>query len=158
MTLRRHVQIDRADRIATITLNRPQALNAVTAQMAAGVDGRVGVCSNDPEIRVLVLTGAGRAFCAGEDVKERPADSAEMRARSTPLGKLMSGPGGHIHFAHTMRAMTKPTIAALNGPAVGQGLSLALACDIRIASKDAQTRARSGYGEGFRRNRLAPTY
>ena|SRR5688572_5368508 len=130
--------LDRADRIATITFNRPQALNAVTAVMARELTDALAVCSSDPETRVLVLTGAGRAFCAGEDVKERPADSAEIRARSTPLGKLMSGPGGHIHFAHTMRAMTKPTIAALNGPAVGQGLSLALACDIRIASKDAR--------------------
>lgn len=130
--------LDRADRIATITFNRPQALNAVTAQMTRELTDALSVCSNDPDTRVLVLTGSGRAFCAGEDVKERPADSAEVRARSTPLGKLISGPSGHVHFAQVMRSMTKPTIAALNGPAVGQGLSLALACDMRIAAQDAR--------------------
>ena len=130
--------LDRADRIATITLNRPHALNSVTALMSRELTDALSVCANDPDTRVLILSGAGRAFCAGEDVKERPADSAEVRARSTPLGKLMSGPSGHTHFAHVMRSMTKPTIAALNGPAVGQGLSLARACDMRIAAQDAR--------------------
>jgi 2-(1,2-epoxy-1,2-dihydrophenyl)acetyl-CoA isomerase len=130
--------IDRTERILTITLNRPQALNAVTSRMTAELVDALSCCANDSESRVLILTGAGRAFCAGEDVKERPADSAEVRSRSTPLGKLASGPRGHVHFAATMRSMTMPTIAAINGAAVGQGLSLALACDIRIASRDAR--------------------
>jgi enoyl-CoA hydratase/carnithine racemase len=130
--------VDRSERIATITLNRPQALNAVTATMTKELTEVIDECARDAETRVLILTGAGRAFCAGEDVKERPADSPEVRARSTPLGKMVAGPGAHIQFAHTLRSMTKPVIAALNGPAVGQGLSMALACDVRIAAQDAR--------------------
>jgi enoyl-CoA hydratase/carnithine racemase len=130
--------VDRSERIATITLNRPQALNAITATMTAELTEVIDECARDAETRVLILTGAGRAFCAGEDVKERPADSPEVRARSTPLGKMVAGAGAHIQFAHTLRSMTKPVIAALNGPAVGQGLSMALACDVRIVAQDAR--------------------
>jgi enoyl-CoA hydratase/carnithine racemase len=129
--------VDRSEGISTITLNRPQALNAITAEMSSELTDALARAS-DPESRALIITGAGRAFCAGEDVKERPADSVEVRARSTPLAKLAAGPAGHISFASTLRSMAQPTIAAVNGPAVGQGLSLALACDIRIAAEDAQ--------------------
>jgi enoyl-CoA hydratase/carnithine racemase len=130
--------VERADRITTIVLNRPQALNAITARLTAELTSVVAEESENAESRVLILTGQGRAFCAGEDVKERPADSAEVKARSTPLGKLRAGPSNHVHFANTLRSMSKPTIAAINGPAVGQGLSLALSCDLRIASEDAR--------------------
>ena len=135
---RQEIVVERSERICTITFNRPHALNAITARMTNELTGALDDCARDPETRVLILTGSGRAFCAGEDVKERPADSAEVKARSTPLGQLASGPAGHVHFASAMRSMTKPTIAAINGPAVGQGLSLALACDMRIAAKDAR--------------------
>lgn len=130
--------IERSQRISTITLNRPQSLNAITARMSAELNDAFAESARDTASRALILTGAGRAFCAGEDVKERPADSAQVRARSTPLGKLAAGPAGHIQFASALRSMAQPTIAAVNGAAVGQGLSLALACDIRIAAEDAQ--------------------
>jgi enoyl-CoA hydratase/carnithine racemase len=130
--------VERAERITTISLNRPHALNAITAGLTAEFTSALEDVAADTESRVLILTGRGRAFCAGEDVKERPADSAEVRARSTPIGKLTAGPANHVHFAHTLRSMAKPTIAAINGPAVGQGLSLALSCDIRVAAADAR--------------------
>ena len=126
------------DGIATLTLNRPESLNAITVQMGHELTDAIARVRDDPEARVLLLTGAGRAFCAGEDVKQRPGDSEEVRARSTPLGKLIRGPLGPIEFAHVFRNMPKPVIAAVNGAAVGQGLSLALACDMRIASEDAR--------------------
>lgn len=132
------LRLEREGSITTLTLNRPQSLNAISARMGRELTEALERAASDRESRALIVTGAGRAFCSGEDVKERPADSADARARSTPLGKLTAGPSGHTHFAATLRSMAQPTIAAINGAAVGQGLSLALACDIRIASTDAQ--------------------
>ncbi len=130
--------LEREGAIATLTLNRPESLNAMTRQMGVELNDAFAQVRDDTQARVLVVTGAGRAFCAGEDVKQRPADSAEIREQSTPLGKLARGPLAPIDFAATFRNMPKPTIAAVNGPAVGQGLSLALACDIRLASDNAK--------------------
>ncbi len=130
--------LEREGAISTLTLNRPESLNAMTRQMGVELNDAFAQVRDDTQTRVLIVTGAGRAFCAGEDVKQRPADSAEMREQSTPLGKLARGPMAPIDFAATFRNMPKPTIAAINGPAVGQGLSLALACDIRLASENAK--------------------
>ena len=132
------VLLTKEDGIATITLNRPAALNALTSQMNRALREAIEDAANDANTRVLVLTGAGRAFCAGEDVKERPGDSAEVKERQTPLTQLANGPRGLVSFADTLRGMVKPTIASVNRYAVGQGLSIAMSCDIRIASEDAQ--------------------
>ena len=133
-----HLLLDTKDGCSTITLNRPEGLNALTASMGGELDMAMDEAEADEESRVVVLTGAGPAFCAGEDVRERPGDSPEVRQRQTPLGKLAGGPRGLVRFAGRLRAMTKPTIAAVNGYAVGQGLSIALSCDIRIAAEDAR--------------------
>ena len=130
--------LEREGPIATLTLNRPESLNAMTRQMGVELNDAFAQVRNDSQARVLIVTGAGRAFCAGEDVKQRPADSAEIREQSTPLGKLVRGPLAPIDFAATFRNMPIPTIAAINGAAVGQGLSLALACDMRLASSNAK--------------------
>ena len=132
------IKVKREDGITTITLNRPDRLNALTAEMGRELSSAVDEVAADLESRVVVLTGAGRGFCAGEDVKERPADSEEAKARETPLGKLSRGPTALVKFATAFRGMRQPTIASINGAAVGQGLSLALACDIRIASEEAR--------------------
>ncbi len=131
------LQLEKQNGIARLTLNRPERLNALTVEMGRELNDAIEEVNNDLDSRVLVLTGAGRAFCAGEDVKERPADSGGIREKQTPLSKLARGPAGAMRFAETLRTMTKPTIASVNGYAVGQGLSIALACDIRIASADA---------------------
>jgi len=130
--------LEKKEGIATLTLNRPQALNALSSEMGRELREAILEVESDFESRVMVLTGTGRAFCAGEDVKERPADSVEVKTRQTPLVKLAGGPRGLMQFAAAFRGMAKPTIAAVNGFAVGQGLSIALACDIRIASEEAQ--------------------
>ncbi len=132
------LMLEREGAIATLTLNRPESLNAMTHTMGVELNDAFVRVRDDSHARALVITGAGRAFCAGEDVKQRPADSAEIRERATPMGKLARGPLAPIDFANTFRNMPKPTIAAVNGPAVGQGLSLALACDMRIASETAR--------------------
>ena len=133
-----NVILERNAGVATITLNRPDALNALSSDMNRELGRALEEVENDPESRVLVLAGSGRAFCAGEDVKERPGDSAEVRKRQTPLAKLATGPRGLMRFADTLRNMVKPTIASVNGYAVGQGLSIAMSCDMRIASEEAQ--------------------
>jgi 2-(1,2-epoxy-1,2-dihydrophenyl)acetyl-CoA isomerase len=130
--------LEQEDSVATLTLNRPEALNAMTVGMASELREAFAEVRDDSDSRVLVITGAGRGFCAGEDVKQRPADSAESRQRSTPYNKLTRGPLAPLEFANTFRNMPKPTIASVNGAAVGQGLSLALACDMRIASDTAK--------------------
>ena len=144
------LKLERQDGIATLTLNRPERLNALTVEMGRELNDAILEVKADLGSRVLVLTGAGRAFCAGEDVKERPADSDGARQRQTPLSKLAGGPEGLMRFADTFRTMTKPTVASVNGFAVGQGLSIALACDIRIASADA------GFGAIWTRRGIPP--
>ncbi len=144
------LKLETREGVTTLTLNRPEQLNALTVEMGRELNDAIDAVNNDMSSRVLVLTGAGRAFCAGEDVKQRPADSEAIKEQQTPLSKLSRGPVGAMKFANTLRTMTKPTIASVNGYAVGQGLSIALACDIRIASADA------GFGAIWTRRGIPP--
>jgi 2-(1,2-epoxy-1,2-dihydrophenyl)acetyl-CoA isomerase len=110
--------------VLTITLNRPDVLNALNGAAHAALAAALEEAA-DPEIRAVVLTGAGRGFCVGQDLQEFAAGAADIgeRLRST-----------YNRHALAIRALEKPVIAAVNGPAAGAGLSLALACDVRIAS------------------------
>jgi len=117
------------DAIATITLDRPDALNALTVPMKTELLRALRLVARDRAIRVVVLTGAGRAFCAGQDLRERHEPDAaplatELRDRFNPI-------------IRAMRALDQPIVAAVNGVAAGAGASLALACDIRVASSGA---------------------
>lgn len=118
-----------AERVATITLERADVLNAFDRALKDELLGALKEAARDRGVRVVVITGAGRAFSAGQDLKERlPAGSApldvELRERYNPI-------------VLAIRGMDKPVIAAVNGVAAGAGMSLALACDIRIASEQA---------------------
>ena len=120
---------DVADRVATITLNRPDALNALTIGLKDELLAVLVQVSNDPAVRAVVLTGAGRAFCAGQDLHERLEPDAvlldeEIRERYNPI-------------ILAMRNLDRPIIGAINGIAAGAGASLAFACDIRIAAENA---------------------
>ena len=119
------------DGIATITLNRPERLNATAPGMLDEIfDTIEHVAQSDA--RVLVITGAGRGFCSGQDLKERaPANTRLLKKRFTPRT-------GQDSFVRALRHAPQPVIAAVNGPAVGVGFSLALACDLRIASTEAK--------------------
>ncbi len=128
-----------ADHIATVTLNRPEAMNALTRSLYAELEEAFRQAHRDPEVRCVIVTGAGRAFCSGDDVKQimlgeqRDATMTrlrDVRPRPTPA-------------AVAVLECDKPVIAAVNGPAVGWGMDLTLFCDIRIASD------RAKFGELF---------
>jgi enoyl-CoA hydratase/carnithine racemase len=138
---------DLKDGIATITLNRPDKLNAWTPNMADEVRHSVGRAGNDPEARVIVITGAGRGFCAGADmtILDDTADKGKG-GNATVLYpddvKFPNAPGPEIDGMFPGRftylfACPKPVIAAINGPCVGMGLILTLYCDFRYVAEDA---------------------
>jgi enoyl-CoA hydratase/carnithine racemase len=127
-----HILVSEANGIATITLNRPDKLNAFIGHMRRDLAEALEHAGSDRSIRVVIVTGAGRAFCAGGDV----AYMAElMERRDSDEFERILGAGRRVISA--IRMMTKPVIAAVNGPAAGAGFNLALACDLRIASSNA---------------------
>ena len=127
-----HILVSEAEGIATITLNRPDKLNAFVGHMRRDLAEALEHAGSDRGIKVVILTGAGRAFCAGGDI----AFMAELMERrdSDEFSRIL-GAGRRVITA--IRSMTKPVIASINGPAAGAGFNLALACDLRIASNNA---------------------
>jgi enoyl-CoA hydratase/carnithine racemase len=112
--------------VATITLNRPQKLNAVTPEMSDAVIAYVKRCNTDDGIRVVIVTGAGpKSFCAGSDIGELDGYDTPWNFRNRP------------DYCDAIRRLLKPTIAAVNGYALGGGLETAMSCDIRIAASNA---------------------
>ncbi|MBI2724355.1 MAG: enoyl-CoA hydratase [Chloroflexi bacterium] len=135
----------RADGVAVLTLNRPESLNAMGGQLMPMLAQYLADCASDRQVRAVVLTGAGRAFCAGGDVKGMAAGRDPLLnggGESSPASAFARGVEGlrqaHMGTSYMLHTMGKPTIAAVNGHAVGAGLSLALACDMRIASDQAK--------------------
>jgi enoyl-CoA hydratase/carnithine racemase len=139
-----------AKRVATITLNRPDKLNAWTAVMEQEVRAAMAEAERDENVRVIVLTGAGRGFCAGADmsllstVATKGLDAAQRAQAVQADAGSGSGSGGGSARADFQKkysyfpAMSKPVIGAINGPAVGLGLVIALYCDLRFASDAAR--------------------
>lgn len=119
-----------ADRVGTITLNRPDALNATNDQLYRELASLIGEIAADDTVGAVVITGAGRGFCAGADVKSMPADASPLVRRKRHRWILRD-------VLQPLVALEKPVIAAVNGPAVGAGFNLALACDILYASEAA---------------------
>jgi 2-(1,2-epoxy-1,2-dihydrophenyl)acetyl-CoA isomerase len=135
----------RADGVALITLNRPDSLNALGGEMSALLPQYLAECATDPAVRCVVVTGTGRAFCAGGDVRgmdARNAASAPADGAPSPAAALaravQSFRAFHAGISYVLHTMPKPTIAMVNGVAAGGGLGMALACDLRIASDRAR--------------------
>ncbi len=132
------------DLVAQVTLNRPQTRNALTSQMRRQLAVCLKQAGDDPEVRCVVLTGAGAAFCSGQDVKEM----ASWAADESTVDKILSSE--YLPVIERIRAMPKPVIAAVNGSAAGAGCSLALVCDLRIAA------AQASFQQAFVRLGLIP--
>ena len=134
------------ENIATITLDRPEAMNSFSPEMSEGITRAVQESAQDDNVRVIIITAKGRAFCTGADVKMlasrfEKADAAEKK-------KLLRSE--NVKFPILFRSIDKPIIASINGVAVGGGLDFALSCDIRIASDKAR------FAEVFIRRGLIP--
>ena len=129
---------------AVITLNRPQAMNAMSRALLSELTDAIDALADDPEVRILILTGAGRAFCAGLDLKELGSGRAELGRGGEPVS-----PTDPVLALENFRA---PVIGAINGAAVTGGFELALACDVLIASEQARfadPHARIGIAPGW---------
>jgi len=123
------------DRVAVITLNRPDARNALSPQLTPALTAMVRECGADDRVGALLITGAGSAFCSGGDVKAMGDRSA--RAHMTPDARIAEMIERHRPLTGGILAVRKPVIASLPGAAAGAGLAIALACDLRIAADTA---------------------
>lgn len=151
----RLVLTETIDRIGVITMNRPERRNALNGPHVAAIDAAVKAAAADPDVKVVILTGApgeGQhgGFCSGGDVKDASGPGMEL---GVPRDALAGDLARHdTHASMLLHLMPKPTIAMVGGPAVGAGFSLAGACDLRYASDDAV------FCAGFAPNRLSGDY
>jgi enoyl-CoA hydratase/carnithine racemase len=125
------------DRVAIITLNRPETRNAFSDTLTPALRTMIKTCGENPDVGALLLTGAGPAFCAGGNVKGMGAHRDKKRLEMSYEDKVADLQERQRLLTGALVSVRKPTIAALPGPAVGAGLALALACDIRIAAQSA---------------------
>ena len=131
----------RDDGVALITLNRPESLNALSGVLQDLIGEHLADCATDANVRCIAVTGAGRGFCAGGDVKQQ-----SMRAQERESGQPVAGQvpsllrplqDDQMRISHQLHTIGKPTVALVNGPAAGAGMSIALACDMRFCSDQA---------------------
>ncbi|WP_185995912.1 crotonase/enoyl-CoA hydratase family protein [Nocardioides campestrisoli] len=153
------VQLEVSEGIATITLHRPEVLNAFTDEMEAGLVEAFDRTDADDDVRAVILTGSGRAFCAGMDVSDGADAFVNWRTSTTaPEGTSIDVPGepmpmrrdGGGRVVLRIYSSLKPVIAAVNGPATGVGATMLLPCDVRLASEDAR------FGFVFNRRGVVP--
>lgn len=140
-----HLSVSVAGKVATLTMNRPEKLNALSGEMGRAAIETLRDLGRDPQIGAIVLTGAGRAFCAGGDV-------SGMGGGATTLEQSTDGLRAGQEFPWLLYTIPKLTIAAVNGHAMGAGLGIACSCDLRIASDKAKfgtAYAKVGFGGDY---------
>lgn len=126
MTITTHIE----NKIATLTLNRPEVFNSFNREMALLLQKELDACEKNPEVRAIVITGSGKAFCAGQDLKE--VTSPDLNPGFKKILEEHYNP-----IISRIRSIEKPVIGAINGVAAGAGANIALACDVVIASENA---------------------
>src|SRR5690348_545618 len=125
------IVFEASDGVATLTLNRPDRLNSLNARMHEEIAAVLGTVESDSGIRALLVTGAGRGFCAGQDLNLRDAGATGDFDAGAALERYYNP------LIRRLRALAKPIVAAVNGPAAGAGANIAFACDIVIAAHSA---------------------
>ena len=143
-----HLSYNISDRVALITLNRPETLNALTPGMRVSLLTAINDANTNDQVRVIVITGEGRGFCSGGDVKAM--NEARRSGQANALDDRIAPIRDKVVLA--MRNTDKPVIAAVNGHAAGAGMNIALACDIRMASSNAK------FGQTFAKRGLHPDW
>lgn len=125
--------------IARITLNRPEKLNAINYELGMQLWDAFARCQDQPSVRAIVLAGAGRAFCAGDELgRERTSDEVESLRRRGRVRHYVAGPGRWTSTVHLMRSLPQPIVVSIQGYAYGAGFNLALAADFRVMARDAR--------------------
>ena len=145
------LKVEVRNRVAVLTLNRPDKLNALTTEMNEAAVEALERFGADPQVGCVVLTGAGRGFCAGGDVSAMHA-GVEIAGRGSSLEQKVDALRRRHAFPWLLHRLPKPTVAVVNGPAAGAGLGLALSCDLRLASDQARlgtAYARIAYGGDY---------
>jgi 2-(1,2-epoxy-1,2-dihydrophenyl)acetyl-CoA isomerase len=133
------VLFDQTGSVARITLNRPDQLNAIDHELGLQLWAAFARCQEDASIRAIVLAGAGRAFCAGDELgRERAPDEEESLRRRGKIKHYVSGPGRWTSTVRLMRGLSQPVVARIQGYAYGAGFNLALGADFRVMAREAK--------------------
>ena len=133
----RHLLVETDGNCRRLTLDRPDRLNALNIRIGVELLDALDQAEREPDVRVVVLTGAGRAFCAGDDLKGMGDDDTPLRSLPDPLDQYTRGEGRWPLIVERLRSMPKPVIGRINGHAHGAGFNLALACDLRVMAASA---------------------
>jgi 2-(1,2-epoxy-1,2-dihydrophenyl)acetyl-CoA isomerase len=155
MSTEQHLLAERRDGVLYLTMNRPDKLNALSEQMVAGLLEQLHHAASDPEVGAIVLTGAGRGFCAGGDIsrmRDRNEAAGHDGGQGLGIENRIAGTRHGEEISLLLHEIPKVTIAAVNGPVAGAGLGVCLACDLRIASEAARfgtAFARVGYSGDY---------
>ncbi|MEI7925336.1 MAG: enoyl-CoA hydratase-related protein [Chloroflexota bacterium] len=145
-----HLLLERHGHVTVVTLNRPEKLNALNQRLREEIVQCFGELEQDDSVRAVVVTGAGRGFCAGADLTAGERRPSEGATETEPQTRRLDEYEWIGHRAHATYRMTKPTIAAVNGVAFGGGMSLALGCDLRVGCENSRLKT------GFLERSLSP--
>jgi enoyl-CoA hydratase/carnithine racemase len=133
----RHLIVETDSNVRRLTLNRPDRLNALNVRIGVELLQALEDCDRDADVRVVILTGAGRAFCAGDDLRGMSEPGEADRKYLDPNKQYVEGEGRWPLIVARMRSLSKPVIAMINGHAHGAGFNLALGCDLRVMADSA---------------------